>query len=161
MTATKKAPKTVIQDPETRSGTLSCCIVIVDDDAGHVRLTEKRLRRCGISNEIGVCHSGPEVLESVQELLRHNRPVIMLLDLNMPGMTGQQVLKLLKSRDDTKDIPVFVLTTSNDPAERQECLTLGCNDFMTKPIQFDQLAENIQRQGFALQIIDQRQHAAQ
>lgn len=139
--------------------TQSCCIFIVDDDAGHVRLTEKQLRRCGISNDIAVCHNGADALESVKAVVRRDRSAFILLDLNMPGMTGYQVLQHLKSCDDTRDIPVIVLTTSCDPEDRRECIAYGCNDFMNKPIRIDHLAESLQRLGFALQIVDQRQPA--
>lgn len=136
----------------------SCRLCIVDDDVGHVRLIEKKLRRCGISNTIEVFGSGPELLDYFEKNLSPGDRPIVLLDLNMPGMSGQQVLRTLRSHISTRLLPVIILTSSCDPREIQECLALGCNSFITKPIQLDELAENLHRIGFGLNIFKDDGH---
>ena len=143
-------------EPGSGSNAHPCCIVLVDDDAGHIRLVQKQLLRCGIGNEVSVFRSGAEALEFFAVRNPTEQSVIVLLDLNMPGMSGQQVLKALRADERTKRMPVIVLTTSSDPEEIRECYSLGCSKFMTKPIRFDELAESLQRLGFMLQIVERQ-----
>lgn len=129
-------------------------IYIVDDDPGHTRLIEKNLRRSGIGNTIVVFSNGAEVLERIHAQDEPNQPVLILLDLNMPGVSGQSVLKALKLDEFTKHIPIIVLTTTDSPAEVKECYALGCNLFLTKPMQYDKFAQNIRQLGLVFQIVE-------
>ena len=129
-------------------------IYIVDDDPGHARLIEKNLRRSGIGNAIVVFCSGAEVLEQIHGQDESKQPILMMLDLNMPGISGQGVLKTLKRDERTKHIPIIVLTTTDSAAEIEECYALGCNLFMTKPMQYQKFAENIRQLGLVFQIVE-------
>lgn len=129
-------------------------IYVVDDDPGHVRLIEKNLHRSGIPNIITVFNDGESVLEHIAAQSSARRPILIILDLNMPGISGIQVLRQLKSCEDTKRIPVIVLTTSADSEEVQHCYDLGCNLFMTKPIRYRKFAEHIKTLGKVLQIVE-------
>ena len=74
--------------------------------------------------------SGSEVL---------NRPVLMLLDLNLPDMSGTAILQKLKADETLRRSPVVVLTTTDDKSEIQRCYDLGCNVYITKPVNYEQL----------------------
>ena len=74
----------------------------------------------------------------------------MLLDLNLPGCRGIEVLSRLKSDARTKHVPVIILTTTDDQDEIEECYRLGCNSYLTKPIAYDQFVEVIQKLGWWL-----------
>jgi len=128
-------------------------IYVVDDDPGHARLIEKNFRRSGIANVIEVFSNGVDVLERVHSNQESSQPILILLDLNMPGMSGQRVMKALKDDERTKQIPIIVLTTTDSPAEIKECYRLGCDLFMTKPMQYEEFAGNIRQLGLGFQII--------
>lgn len=125
----------------------------MDDDPGHVRLIEKNLRRSGISNAIEVFSSGPAVLHRMGSDEDADEPVLVLLDLNMPGMSGRRVLKELKLDPKTKHIPIIILTTTDDADEMKECYALGCNLFLTKPMDYDEFSKNVLELGLVLQIV--------
>lgn len=129
-------------------------IYVVDDDSGHSRLIEKNLRRSGIGNEIEVFSDGRDVLNRMQNERKQDQPILILLDLNMPGLSGKRVLKKLKTDERTKQVPVIVLTTSDSPEEIKECYELGCNLFMTKPMRYEKFAENVRQLGLVFQIVE-------
>ena len=75
------------------------------------------------------------------------------VDINMLKMNGVEVLKHMKSDDELKEIPVIMLTTTDDPREVEACYKLGCNMYVTKSVQFDKFAETLHRMGLFLQIV--------
>lgn len=137
-------------------------ILLVEDDPGQARLIRKNLRRSGISNEI-VClddgqkavdflfHQGAYIEDAVEDPLR--RPFLVLLDLNLPVLDGYQVLKRIKSDDRTRHIPVIVLTTTDSPYEIARSYELGCNVYITKPVEYDKFCEAIRRLGLFMEIV--------
>jgi CheY-like chemotaxis protein len=133
-------------------------ILLVEDDPGHALLIKKNLLRAGIGYEIVVLDDGQK---AVDYLLKqgayagdgHRQPPLVLLDLNMPVLNGYQVLKIIKNDERTKQIPVVVLTTTDNPHEVARCYELGCNLYVTKPIEYDQFSEMIQRLSNFLAII--------
>jgi CheY-like chemotaxis protein len=80
-------------------------------------------------------------------------PPFVLLDLDLPVLNGLQVLKLMKSDERTKRIPVIVLTSTDNPREIAQCYELGCNLFVTKPVEYSRFSDAIQRLGTFLSII--------
>ena len=131
-------------------------IVMIEDDEGHARLIEKNIRRAGISN--GLCHfvTGNEALEY---LFNHpegpalNGPALVLLDLNLPDMSGIDILQKIKADDNLKRTPVVVLTTTDDKVEIQRCYDLGCNVYITKPVDYAAFADAIRQLGLFLSVI--------
>ena len=80
-------------------------------------------------------------------------PLLVLLDLNMPGTSGYGVLQRLRATARTSNLPVLVLTTTEEPAEIQRCYDLGCSLYLTKPVQREAFIEALQALGFVLQIV--------
>jgi CheY-like chemotaxis protein len=74
----------------------------------------------------------------------------VLLDLNLPGCQGLEVLARLKRDTRTRHIPVIILTTADDQDEIEACYALGCNAYLTKPIAYDQFVEVIRKLGWWL-----------
>ena len=126
-------------------------IVLVEDDPGHARLIEKNIRRAGVNNEITHFESGTAGLEYL--LSNGNAPTLVLLDLNLPDMSGTQILEKLKSNSGTKHIPIIVLTTTDDKMEIQKCYDLGCNDYITKPVDYEAFATAIRQLGLFLSVM--------
>lgn len=131
-------------------------IVMVEDDEGHARLIEKNIRRAGVMNEIVHLSDGEGALAYFEEVRRHppgSRPILVLLDLNLPDITGVEILENLKRDDSLKRVPVVVLTTTDDRSEVQRCYDLGCNVYMTKPVDYEQFATAIRQLGLFFTVI--------
>jgi len=133
-------------------------ILLVEDDPGHAILIEKNLRRGGIANTIVTVNDGQK---AVDFLLKRDSyasdtnatPLVILLDLNMPVLDGYQVLRIIKNDERTKQIPVIMLTTTENPAEVAKCYELGCNLYVTKPVEYEAFSKAIQNLGLLLSII--------
>ena len=131
-------------------------IVMIEDDEGHARLIEKNIRRAGISNAIRHFADGTSALAY---LTQHsdgpalNGPALILLDLNLPDMHGSDILTALKSDERLKRTRGVVLTTTDDKMEIQRCYDLGCNVYITKPVNYEAFAEAIRQLGLFLSVI--------
>ena len=133
-------------------------ILLVEDDPGHARLIEKNLRRSNITNDIVIVTDGQQVLDYLfgkGEYAggEHASPLLVLLDLNLPVLDGYQVLQRMKADDRTKRIPVVILTTTDDAREVSRCYDLGCNVYVTKPVDYAQFSEAIHKLGLFLSVV--------
>ena len=83
-----------------------------------------------------------------------NGPALVLLDLNLPDMSGTDILAKIKSTDGPlRRTPVVVLTTTDDKVEIQRCYDLGCNVYITKPVNYESFAQAIRQLGLFLSVI--------
>lgn len=131
-------------------------IIMIEDDEGHARLIEKNIRRAGISNDIRHFTDGTTALDylfNAPEGPAHNGPALVLLDLNLPDMSGTAILEKVKQNDRLHRTPVVVLTTTDDKAEIQRCYDLGCNVYITKPVNYESFADAIRQLGLFLAVI--------
>lgn len=129
-------------------------IVIVDDDDGHAELIRANLKDAGIANPIVRYSNGYDFLDAILEPAQGAlNPLLVLLDLNMPGMHGKEVLERLRADARTKLLPIVVLTTSGNSPEIRECYELGCNLFLVKPVQYDEFTRVIRTLGLVFQIV--------
>ena len=131
-------------------------IVMIEDDEGHARLIEKNIRRAGISNDIHHFLDGTSALDYLYnnpDGPAHNGPALILLDLNLPDMSGTDILAKIKSEPALKRTPVVVLTTTDDKVEIQRCYDLGCNVYITKPVNYESFADAIRQLGLFLSVI--------
>ena len=131
-------------------------IIMVEDDEGHARLIEKNIRRAGINNDI--CHftdggTAIDYLFNHPEGPAKNGPALILLDLNLPDMSGTDILARVKSDDHLKRTPVVVLTTTDDKLEIERCYDLGANVYITKPVNYESFADAIRQLGLFLSVI--------
>ena len=136
---------------------LAVNIVMIEDDEGHARLIEKNIRRAGISNPVHHFLDGTSALHFLYEDARgpvHNGPALVLLDLNLPDMSGIDILAKIKSESSPlRRAPVVVLTTTDDKLEIQRCYDLGCNVYITKPVNYENFATAIRQLGLFLSVI--------
>jgi CheY-like chemotaxis protein len=134
-------------------------ILLAEDDPGHARLIEKNLRRSGITNTIVTVGDGQRAIDYLfcEDNARGGEvcapPLLVLLDLNMPILDGYQVLERIKADERTKRIPVVILTTTDDLREVSRCYGLGCNVYVTKPIDYQQFSDAIRKLGLFLSIV--------
>lgn len=131
-------------------------IIMIEDDEGHARLIEKNIRRAGISNDIHHFMDGTSALQFLYEADNgpaRNGPALVLLDLNLPDMSGTDILAKIKGEGSLKRTPVVVLTTTDDKVEIQRCYDLGCNVYITKPVNYENFAQAIRQLGLFLAVI--------
>lgn len=133
-------------------------ILLVEDDPGHARLIEKNLRRAGIVNPILLLDTGQKAVDFLFKKGEYaeseqTAPFLILLDLNLPVLNGFQVLQAIKGDPRLKAIPVVILTTTDNPHEIKRCYELGCNVYVTKPVEYEQFTESIRKLGLFLSIV--------
>jgi len=141
---------------ELHPGSTPVNIVMIEDDAGHARLIEKNIRRAGISNPVHHFLDGTSGLDFLLNDMNgpaRNGPALVLLDLNLPDMSGIDILAKIKSSDELKRTPVVVLTTTDDKVEIQRCYDLGCNVYITKPVNYESFADAVRQLGLFLSVI--------
>ncbi|TCR83652.1 response regulator [Rhizobium sp. BK376] len=133
-------------------------IVMIEDDEGHARLIEKNIRRAGVTNELVPFVTGGEALDYLLgpdgsgEVWR-GQPILILLDLNLPDMSGLDILERIKANAHMRRIMVIVLTTTDDPREIARCYDLGANVYVAKPMQYDKFVHAIQQLGMFVSIM--------
>jgi len=123
-------------------------ILVADDDPGHCELIRRNLRRVVAGNPVVV------VLDFVLGRDATER-LMVLMDINMPGATnGVDALRQIKASPATRTLPVFMLTSTDDPREVAGCYALGCNIYLTKPVDPANFIEAIGRLGRMIEIMD-------
>jgi CheY-like chemotaxis protein len=133
-------------------------IIMIEDDEGHATLIERNIRRAGVSNEIIKFASGRPALDYLiggggKPGVQNGKPYMVLLDLNLPDMSGVDILKQLKETPKTERIPVIVLTTTDDKNEIQRCYDLGANVYVTKPVNYENFANAIRQLGLFFSVV--------
>lgn len=108
-------------------------ILVVEDESDVVDLLRYNLTKAGFS--VLIANDGLKGLE----MARKNRPDVIVLDLMLPGMTGQAVCKALRKDPDTESLPIIMLTAKGEPGERVQGLELGADDYVTKPFSTKEL----------------------
>jgi CheY-like chemotaxis protein len=131
-------------------------ILMIEDDEGHARLIEKNIRRAGVMNDLVHVQDGASAFRFFETLLdgpSGAKPLLILLDLNLPDMSGIDILEKLKADAILHRAPVIVLTTADDKIEVQHCYDLGCNVYITKPVDYEQFATAIRQLGLFFSVI--------
>lgn len=133
-------------------------MVMIEDDEGHARLIEKNIRRAGVGNEIIAFGTGAAALEYLlgpgeKKSPGSLGPRLILLDLNLPDMTGLDILARIRAEEQTRRLPVIVLTTTDDKREIAKCYDLGANVYIVKPLNYESFANAIRQLGLFLSVI--------
>jgi CheY-like chemotaxis protein len=133
-------------------------LLVVEDSNEDFRMLQRLMRRMSVQNPIHRCTNGDEVLEflyqqgsdahSKGENLPNSkvalRPSVILLDLNLPGIDGRDILDRLKQDKSFKEIPIVVFTTSSNPKDIELCYQKGANGYLVKPMDAQELKKTIQ-----------------
>lgn len=122
-------------------------ILLVEDNLGDIELTRESLSRGRLKNELQVVENGEDALDYLfqrGDYINAERPDIVLLDLNLPRVSGRGVLKELKQSEQTKDIPVIILSSSQDAMDIKESYQLHANCFISKPVSLKSFINVIQ-----------------
>lgn len=119
-------------------------ILLVEDDPGDVELTQYMIKKAKVLVNLHVVRDGLEAMAFLRregEFAGSPRPDLILLDLNLPGMDGREVLAAVKADPQLKTIPVVVLTTSQSDEDVLKSYCLGANCFITKPVGLEQFSK--------------------
>ena len=126
-------------------------ILIVEDNDDDYFATMRAFGKANFANPVRRCTNGDQALDY---LLRRgefaapgtaSRPGIVLLDLNLPGTDGREVLRAIKGDPDLRKIPVIVLTTSHSEPDIEACYAAGANSYVQKPVNFERFVQAISR----------------
>jgi CheY-like chemotaxis protein len=122
-------------------------VLLVEDNPRDVRLTQRAFVQTGLPHELRVVRDGDEALRylrregSYKDPSISPRPDVILMDLNLPRMSGHEVLDCLKQDTRFKQIPVIVLTTSGRPDDVRLAYEAGANAYLLKPVEFARFTE--------------------
>ncbi len=119
-------------------------ILLVEDNPGDARLTKEVFSECKVKNTLDVVENGEEALLFLRKKGKYENavtPDLILLDLNLPKKSGQEVLADIKSDEELKKIPVVVLTTSEAEKDILKTYNLNANCYINKPVDFEQFVE--------------------
>ena len=114
-------------------------VLLVDDDKVDQMSVKRAFKDLNIKNPLEIAQNGEEALASLEK----NIPHIILLDLNMPKMNGIEFLKIVKSNEKFKLIPIIVLTTSKEQQDKIDSFNFGVSGFMVKPVDYKKFVEII------------------
>lgn len=134
-------------------------LLIAEDDEGHASLIMKNLKRAGISNQMLLFKDGQETLSFLFQKGKGPHRVsgtryLLLLDIRMPKVDGIEVLRQVKQDACLCKLPVIMITTTDDPREVENCHSLGCSNYITKPVDYDKFTRVIRQLGLFLLVVE-------
>jgi two-component system, response regulator len=136
-------------------------ILLVEDNSSDEELTLRALRKSKIMNEVIVTRDGSEALDFLFGKGNHagrdtsDAPQVVLLDLNLPKISGVGVLRAIRENEATKLLPVVILTSSKEDKDLSACYALGANSYIVKPVDFVQFAESVRQLGMYWLVLNQ------
>jgi CheY-like chemotaxis protein len=125
-------------------------LLVVEDSNEDFKMLRRLMRRMDVQNPIYRCTSGDEVLEFLHRVGNYEnpnvapKPSVILLDLNLPGIDGREVLARLKQDQSFRGIPIVVFTTSSNPRDIELCYQRGANGYLIKPMDMNELQKTMQ-----------------
>ena len=109
--------------------------MLVEDDENDIAVAMRAFRKHSLDTRVRVLHDGAELVDYLQDLDGPGRlPKLILLDLKMPRMDGRAALRELRSRSETRNIPVVMVSSSDQPIDVRDCYELGANSFVVKQL---------------------------
>jgi two-component system response regulator len=137
-------------------------ILLVEDNPTDEGLTLRSLRKSNIMNRVVVAHDGPEALDYLFARGAYagrdatEEPQIVLLDLNLPKISGLEVLQAIRAEETTKLLPVIILTSSKEDKDLIAGYTSGANSYVVKPVDFNQFSDAVRQLGLYWLLINQK-----
>lgn len=135
-------------------------ILLAEDNPQDVELTLEALKEYNLVNRVVVVHDGVEVMEYLNyegqfKDREKGNPVVLLLDIKMPRMSGIEVLEAIRSNPSYKLLPIVMLTSSRQEPDLQKCYALGVNAYVVKPVNFKDFLEAVKYIGVFWAILNE------
>jgi CheY-like chemotaxis protein len=135
-------------------------IMLVEDDPKDIELTLRSLAECNLANRVLVVRDGAEALDYLYRRGQYadypeGNPVIILLDLKLPKVDGFEVLRIIRSDDKLKSIPVTILTSSHEDSDLIKGYDFGVNAYIVKPIDYHQFTDAIKKLGIFWAVLNE------
>lgn len=133
------------------TGSASQTILIVEDSDDDYMATVRAFKKANLINPVQRCTNGDQALDYLFQRGEFSgadkapRPNIILLDLNLPGTDGKEVLRMIKAEPALQKIPVIVLTTSNAQQDIEQCYAAGANSYVQKPVDLVGFIQSVAR----------------
>ncbi len=123
-----------------------CHILLIEDNPMDVDLIRRAMLKADANLRMDVARDGENAIEFLKQLDESDAsaPVFILLDLKLPKINGLEVLQAFKSHPRHKNLPIIILTSSNETNDIMQAYSLGANSYILKPIDYDQFASSIQ-----------------
>lgn len=137
-------------------------ILLIEDSDEDAELAIRALKKHNITNNIVRLRDGEEALEFIFCKGEHahrsikNQPKVVLLDLKMPKLDGLQVLEAVRKREETKNLPVVMMTSSQEEQDMIQSYRLGVNSYIVKPLEFNSFTEAVKDIGMYWLLLNQR-----
>lgn len=137
-------------------------ILLVEDDENDVLLLRRAFAKAKVRNPVRVVRDGEEAVAYLSgdgeyaDRRRYPEPVLVLLDLKLPRLSGHEVLEWIRSDDRFRRLPVVVLTSSREPQDVSRAYDLGANSYLVKPGGFDSLLEMVRTLGVYWMILNEQ-----
>ena len=137
-------------------------ILLVEDNPDDVELTLRAFRKSNVANEVVVVRDGVEALEYLFATGRYADrdsnalPQVVLLDLNLPRISGLEVLERVRAHAKAKLLPVVILTSSIEERDLVNGYSLGANSYVQKPVDFEQFTDSVRQLGLYWLLLNQR-----
>jgi CheY-like chemotaxis protein len=133
-------------------------LLLVDADPEQAQSLERALRQLHIINDLRVLTTGEEAVtylcgEQGQADALRPASLVLLLNVSLPGLNGYQVLERVKTDEQTKDIPVIMLSAGDVPVDIVRCEALGCTSYLTTPVQPEAFVEAMRQLGLFLSVV--------
>lgn len=127
-------------------------ILLVEDSQDDIDLTRRALKKHNLANDLKVVMDGTEALdflfkEGPYENSEHSMPQLVMLDINLPKLSGIEVLKRLRSDERTRLLPVVMLTSSKEERDVVQSYSFGANSYVQKPVSFEEFTEAVKQLG--------------
>jgi two-component system, response regulator len=124
-------------------------ILLIEDNSDDVELTKRAFARNRIANEIVILRDGAEACEFLVNGKRNGRglPQVILLDINLPKISGLEVLERVRAHEATRLVPTVILTSSKQEEDLIEGYRLGVNSYVRKPVDFNEFVEAVRHVG--------------
>lgn len=130
------------QSPTITSADLPSKFILVgEDDLDDVDLLREVFLSVDDTYSLIFFHSGRQIIEALDQMPGNKLPCLIVLDYNMPGLNGAEILKKLKDSDRYNTVPKVIWSTSGSEVYRKMCLELGANDYFTKPSSLQELSQ--------------------
>jgi two-component system response regulator len=136
-------------------------ILLVDDDPNDVELTRRAFRNNPLGNKLVVVRNGVDALDYLRGTGSHagrdpaDLPQVVLLDLNLPGIDGFEVLRQIRADDRFRRLPVVILTSSNEDSDKLAGYGLGANSYVRKPVDFREFSDAVIRLGLYWMLVNE------